>query len=104
MFDDIEWKSPIKIIQGQMRVEIDDNIVRACQDIGVDVNKERLFEIIRDSKSEYDKGYLKGYQNGVADTIRRIMEILRDPNAIDEFIKNRECEDYEENIGYRGED
>ena len=50
-------KPLIEQITDAMIVEHEDNIVRAVQNIGIDVDKERLQKALTDSKSFYDEGY-----------------------------------------------
>lgn len=54
------YKSPIDIIEKQMRMEFDDGIWKAVQDYAVSVDKEELIKALRYDRDQYEKGYADG--------------------------------------------
>lgn len=42
----------------------ENNIVKAVQEIGIEIDKEHLLQCINDAKSFYDKGVAAGYDTG----------------------------------------
>ena len=50
-------KPLVKIIKDQMKYEYENNILKAVQNIGIDVDKKRLEKALMDSRSFYDEGY-----------------------------------------------
>lgn len=54
------YKSPIEIIMGQMRTEVDDGIYKAIQGYGVNVDKEELIRALQFDRGQYEKGYADG--------------------------------------------
>ena len=58
------YESPINVLMGQMRMEQEDNIFRAVQEYGVDVNKEELIKALHYDRDQYRKGYADGYDDG----------------------------------------
>lgn len=59
------YKSPIDIIEKQMRMEFDDGIWKTVQDYAVSVDKEELIKALRYDRDQYDKGYAEGYKDGL---------------------------------------
>lgn len=51
------YKSPIEIIYGQMQQQIDGEIFRAVQNLGVSVDKEELIKALAYDRNQYDAGY-----------------------------------------------
>lgn len=58
------YESPIQVYMGQMRLEQEDNIYRAIQEYGVNVDKEELIKALQYDRNQYDEGYLNGYAKG----------------------------------------
>ena len=50
-------KPLITIIQDRMKYDYENNILKAVQSVGIDVDKERLAKAIIDSRSFYNEGY-----------------------------------------------
>ncbi len=66
------YESPIEVIHEQIRVQVDDEIFRAVQNVGVNVNKEELLKAL-----EYDRGqYEEGFREGEKHTLRQIKNLL----------------------------
>ena len=57
------YKSPIEIIMGQMRTEVDDGIYKAVQSYGVNVDKEELIRALQYDRGQYEKGYADGLRH-----------------------------------------
>lgn len=63
------YKSPIHIIYGQMETQMEGTILKAVQNVGVNVDKEELLLALK-----YDrKQYLIGYEDGEADALESIV-------------------------------
>ena len=57
------YKSPIEIIQGQMKMQMEGDIYRAVQSYDINVDKAELLRALK-----YDRDqYLAGYRDGKAD-------------------------------------
>ena len=66
------YESPIEVVHEQIRVQVDDEIFRAVQNVGVNVNKEELRNAL-----EYDRGqYEEGFREGERHTLRQIKNLL----------------------------
>ena len=51
------YKSPIEIIMGQMRMEHENEIYRAVQSYGVNVDKEELIRALQYDRGQFEAGY-----------------------------------------------
>ena len=66
------YESPIKIIIGKIQTQIDDEIYRAVQNVGINIDKEELLKAL-----EYDRGqYEEGFREGEKHTMRQIKDLL----------------------------
>lgn len=68
------YEEPIKLIETQMRTEIENEIFRAIKEVGVDVNKEELEKALRYDRRQYSKGYKDGYEDGMTALAERLKE------------------------------
>lgn len=53
----MSYESPIKLIQSQMRNQIDEYILKTVMNVGVDVDKEELIKALAYDRGQYQKGY-----------------------------------------------
>ena len=54
------YKSPIEIIIGNMQTQIDDEIYRAVQNVGINVDKEELLKALKYDRGQFEEGFRKG--------------------------------------------
>ena len=54
MFD---YNSPIEIIMKDLKTEIDNQTVKAVQNVGITVDKKELLKALNYDREEYEKGY-----------------------------------------------
>lgn len=59
------YKSPIEIIQGQMRMEQENNILRAVMEQDIHVDKHELLRALQYDRGQYDKGFKDGKADAV---------------------------------------
>ena len=52
--------SPITIMQGEMNVRVENEIIKAVRNIGIDVDKEELIKALAYDRKQYEKGYEDG--------------------------------------------
>lgn len=74
------FESPIKIITDGMRTEIEGQVLRAVQNVGVIVDKEELLKALQYDREQYSKGYADGYEKAIVDFIERFETICDKPN------------------------
>lgn len=66
------YKSPIKIITGQIKTNYEDAIYSAVQNVGINVDREELLKAL-----EYDRGqFEEGFREGEKHTLRQIKNLL----------------------------
>ena len=60
MYEDV-----IKLIKTNMEMQIEDEIMRAVQRVGVTVDKDELLKALEYDRRQYDKGYSDGRRDAV---------------------------------------
>ena len=53
----MSYESPIEMIYGQMRIETENAICKAVQNVGVNVDKDELIKALQYDREQYQKGY-----------------------------------------------
>jgi hypothetical protein len=86
------WESPISIIHENIKFEVENEVVKAVYKYGIDVDKDRLLEMLRGDSRSYDRGYATGKR----EVCVRIIERLREAKGlyIDENGRELFQEDY----------
>ena len=51
------YESPVNVIMGEMQMQVEGEIYKAIQNVGIDVNKEELLKALMYDRGQYDKGY-----------------------------------------------
>ncbi|MBO5921935.1 MAG: hypothetical protein J6Q48_06060 [Bacteroidaceae bacterium] len=64
------YKSPIEVIYGEMQMKVENDIYKAVQNVGVNVDKEELLKALEHDRGQYDKGY--------ADAVTEILGVIRE--------------------------
>ena len=64
------YKSPIEIIYGQMKTQMEGDIFRAVQSYYPNVDKEELLRALRYDRNQYEKGYADGKADAEAALVR----------------------------------
>lgn len=54
------YKSPIDIIYGQMETQLEGTVLKAIQNVGVNVDKEELIRALKYDREQYEKGFEDG--------------------------------------------
>lgn len=75
MLKDI-YESPIRIIESEMRMQMEGQIMKAVKDVGVVVDKEELLKALQYDREQYDKGFAEGEKKGKADAIEEVFKGL----------------------------
>lgn len=54
------WESPIRVLQTQFESQIEGDVMKAVCKYGIDIDKDRLLEILQNDRNSYDRGYADG--------------------------------------------
>lgn len=71
MIDFSGYESPIKFIQGEIEMKIEEDICRAVQNVGVEVDKEELLKALEYDRGQFEKGFDCGYKRAIDDVISK---------------------------------
>lgn len=66
------YESPVNVIYGEMQTQIEGDIFKAIQNVGVDVNKEELIKALMYDREQYSKGYSDGYNQAITEFAERL--------------------------------
>lgn len=65
----MSYESPIRIIEGKLTSQIENDIIRVVQSYGIEVNKAELLRALQYDRDQYDDGFKDGknyrYYEGV---------------------------------------
>lgn len=88
------WESPIKILQNQIKWELEEEIMKAVCKYGIDVDKDRLLEMLRGDSRSYDIGYATGKREVCERILERLEEYRRfeDHDSLDRQVIDRAIE------------
>ena len=64
------YNSPIEIIYGQMKTQIEGDILKAVQECDIHVDKDELIRALQYDREQYDRGYADGYMNAEQELVR----------------------------------
>ena len=53
----MSYQGPIAVIMGQMKISYENEILKAVQSVGVNVDKNELLKALRYDREQYQKGY-----------------------------------------------
>ena len=68
-FLDIGYESPISIIQNKIRLDIDNGVYKAVQDVGFSVDQKELQKALNYDRNQYMQGFKNGYKTGSQEAI-----------------------------------
>ena len=60
----------INIVYGEMNTTIEDGIIKAVHNVGIDIDKEKLFKAITNARKFYDDGVLDGKMQALNEIVR----------------------------------
>jgi hypothetical protein len=64
------YRTPIEIIYGQMQTQLEGDILKAVQSYGINVDKEELLRALQYDRNQYEKGYMDGKADAMAELVR----------------------------------
>lgn len=76
------YKSPIDIIMSEIKFDIakqqEENIVKAVQEYGIDIDYDELIKALNYDRNQYNKGYEDGYKDGVIKNKEKAINKLKE--------------------------
>ena len=64
------YKSPIEIICGDIKKQIDNDIYRVTQKYDIKVDKNELIQALQYDRDQYEKGYADGKRDAMDELVR----------------------------------
>lgn len=58
------YEYPIKIITGKMQTQIDGDIYRTVQNVGINVDRTELLKALEYDRGQYENGWEEGFHDG----------------------------------------
>lgn len=91
----------ISVVFGQMTTQIENGIVTAVQRVGIDVDKERLEQVLFDARGNYERGFREGYEQAMLDkeqeTVKPILKRKGRNKAYNDYV----CPVCDQEIAYQ---
>ena len=76
LIPDMDYESPIKIIQDKMRMQYDDDIYKVVQAYDISVDKDELIKALKYDRQQYEKGFRDG--------VKKFAEMLKTIEGLEE--------------------
>lgn len=73
------WESPIKMLQSEIETQLEGEVLKAVQRVGVDVDKEELMRALKYDREQYQKGYM----DAVLSVLRTVKEVYHNFSGYD---------------------
>lgn len=70
---ELDYESPIKIIQDKINVQLEDDIYKVVQSYDIKVDKNELIKALNNDRQQYEKGYKDGIRKYVSELKDRLM-------------------------------
>ena len=70
------YNSPIESIVTQLQTTYDNEVLRAVQSVGINVDKDELIKALDYDRKQYEQGYRNGYDRGYAQAKEDIANML----------------------------
>lgn len=84
---DYDYESPVNVIMDAINVQVENDIIKAVKNVGIDVNKEELLRALTYDRQQYERGYERGYVKGHRHGYRKaIHDLLEEMNKYSEII------------------
>lgn len=88
------YTSPIDVIYGEMQMQVEGEIYKAVQKVGVNVDKEELLKALQYDRGQYEQGYKDGYARAIdefAETLNKKITVF--------VLKHKDNLDFASGIG-----
>lgn len=96
------YKSPIEIIEGQIKMQMEANILKAVHEVGINVDKPELLRALQYDRAQYSRGYQDAMEACLLEFITYIDRAF-DRQLWDSSWINEKGELQSADVGYGGE-
>ena len=69
------FENPVNVIYGEIQTQIEGDVFKAIQSVGIDVDKEELLKALQYDRNQYEKGYADGYAKALDEFAERMKEL-----------------------------
>ena len=86
---DMDYESPIKVCQDEMKTKIDNDIFEVVQSCGISVDKDELTKALKYDRQQYVKGFRDGVRK-FAEMLKRIEGLEENElfhNVVDDIVE-----------------
>ena len=59
------YQSPIQMLETHVQTQIEDDVIKAVQSVGITVDKGRLIRALRYDREQYARGYTDGWNKAI---------------------------------------
>lgn len=78
---DCDYKSPIEVFQYEVETQMDNDIMKAVVNYGIDVDKNELIKALAYDRKQYEAGFADGRAAALAELNRDWQEKREEGNA-----------------------
>ena len=64
------WESPIKIIYTDMKTQMEEGVMKAVQNVGINVDRYELLRALQYDRDQYEKGFRDGRKDRDDEIVR----------------------------------
>lgn len=89
------YESPVNVIYGEMQTQIEGDIFKAIQNVGIDVDKEELLKALQYDREQYSKGYSDGYAKAIDEFAERMSLEISESIIAGMLFDNRDNSSYD---------
>lgn len=80
------YTSPIDVTYREMQMQVEGDIYKAVQKVGVNVDKEELLKALQYDRGQYEQGYKDGYAKAIDDFAKKMSDVAYEDYESDKLI------------------
>ena len=82
------YQSPIEIIHGELQMQLEGEVYKAVQRVGVNVDREELLKALQYDRGQYKRGYEDGYAKAIEEFAEKLCDAFSE-NPLTVILENR---------------
>ena len=87
------YKSPIETILGEVQTKYDNEVMKAVQKVGINVDKDELIKALEYDRGQYKQGYEDGKRESCKEILRTLIMYNHDVEYFEDFADVLESQD-----------